>query len=1057
MALVSLIALIFVLRPNRIDGNATASRTAREFPSKNFDEARRFEARIICTPLRKIIPDISLKGIEGSDVQRLRNVIRSMSKSADFGRHTPDAFWVDGVVNLISGKLEIAIEQLKEAARIGHNDPRVLNDLAATYLTLALAGKDNHAYLLALSTADRAVSSDSRLNEAQYNLALTLQSIFLLDRARDEWEKYLELDPVSPWADKVKARITELSAHTSELSWKKAQQRLYPAIAAGDLREVRDLVQAFPRSVMNYVLVDVLGRWSAALMAGNEGEAREALRCARILGEELSSLGDSLVVDAISNIERMGSNSGQLYILARGYHEYSVGRNLYKKGQYNSAVRSLHEAMATLGTGSPLFKSAKFYEASTYQQKGQYSEALMRLTNISGIWDVKRYPIGAGEVWWARGLAEITLGNPSESIDAYREALRHFDSVHDVEQVSLVHNLLSNSYDLVGAPGFAWNHRVRTLRLISRISDPMSLRNIFFVAAFSALNENETNAALYFQDEAVKSAQKSDDPRLLAEALLWRGKVLFLLGRNSSAVEAFQIAQKSADLIIDPGARLLAMANIAAALGETHINDNPGAARLELKQALDFYIASGFHYYRVRTRLALADVELSLQNVGVAERYLELAIKELELVRASITDGYLRAQYLDQVELAFEKMSSVQLRERRKVGRALDFLERGRCRLLLDSLAVKSPPHGRSNTIAPLTFSSIQEKISEDAVILEYGLLGGRLVVWILRPDSVDAEEVGLDEVALEAMVESFRQAIKRDEAERVRLLGRQLYDLLIPYSVSRDPRIKDLVIIPEAVLSLMPFSALIAPKNSYLVESYCLATAPSASVYAHALESVDGYFPDWRKSKVLAVAGPGYGKNGLQSLIYSEQEAARVARISSDSVLLEKSASTRTNVLSAGSYAQLIHLATHVQINDRTPWLSSFVLAPERDRSKAFNLLSARDLYSAQFPEARLVVLAGCATATGMTSKSEGVFSLARPFLVAGVPSVVASLWPIEDIDAARFFEVFYENLEKVRDPSRALRLTQLSLLKGRDKVMKKPSSWAAFEMIGAGLNQED
>ncbi|PYQ19311.1 MAG: hypothetical protein DMF81_22315 [Acidobacteria bacterium] len=104
--------------------------------------------------------------------------------------------------------------------------------------------------------------------------------------------------------------------------------------------------------------------------------------------------------------------------------------------------------------------------------------------------------------------------------------------------------------------------------------------------------------------------------------------------------------------------------------------------------------------------------------------------------------------------------------------------------------------------------------------------------------------------------------------------------------------------------------------------------------------------------------------------------------------------------------------------------------------------------------PRTRVVVLAACRTAAGPVSRVEGALSLGRPFLAAGVPDVVASLWDIDDSVSRRFFVAFHRALLVEGDPLLALRKAQITLLRGDDVSLAHPASWAAFICMG-GLDR--
>ncbi len=69
------------------------------------------------------------------------------------------------------------------------------------------------------------------------------------------------------------------------------------------------------------------------------------------------------------------------------------------------------------------------------------------------------------------------------------------------------------------------------------------------------------------------------------------------------------------------------------------------------------------------------------------------------------------------------------------------------------------------------------------------------------------------------------------------------------------------------------------------------------------------------------------------------------------------------------------------------------------------------------------------------------------RAFIYAGAPSVVASLWNVNDEATAFLMKELYRNLKGL-DKADALRTAQLELLK--NPKSNKPYYWAAFYLIG-------
>ncbi len=145
----------------------------------------------------------------------------------------------------------------------------------------------------------------------------------------------------------------------------------------------------------------------------------------------------------------------------------------------------------------------------------------------------------------------------------------------------------------------------------------------------------------------------------------------------------------------------------------------------------------------------------------------------------------------------------------------------------------------------------------------------------------------------------------------------------------------------------------------------------------------------------------------------------------------------------------RLVHFATHGVVSPDDPLGAGLLLSPGADGQAG--VLTARQVYSLRLP-ARLAVLSACDTARGqLRYVSGGVTSLAGAFLYAGVPSVVASLWPVDDQATAGFMTTFYhQDLRRsAGDGTTALREAKRELRTGEGGKYADPYYWAAFLMF--------
>jgi CHAT domain-containing protein len=91
------------------------------------------------------------------------------------------------------------------------------------------------------------------------------------------------------------------------------------------------------------------------------------------------------------------------------------------------------------------------------------------------------------------------------------------------------------------------------------------------------------------------------------------------------------------------------------------------------------------------------------------------------------------------------------------------------------------------------------------------------------------------------------------------------------------------------------------------------------------------------------------------------------------------------------------------------------------------------------------LVVLSACDTGRGEIT-GDGVMGLSRSLIAAGAPSVVVSLWAVNDRSTSLLMSDFYRQLQTNPNKAQALRQSMLTTM----KQYPNPSDWAAFTLVG-------
>jgi CHAT domain-containing protein len=232
-------------------------------------------------------------------------------------------------------------------------------------------------------------------------------------------------------------------------------------------------------------------------------------------------------------------------------------------------------------------------------------------------------------------------------------------------------------------------------------------------------------------------------------------------------------------------------------------------------------------------------------------------------------------------------------------------------------------------------------------------------------------------------------------------------------------------VIVPHRALHYVPFQALYDGQQ-YLVERRAVSYAPSAAVLLHCLER-----PRQPIEHVL-LAGVADGQTP-----HVRDELEAIARLFPGSQVLLDEAATVAAVRQAAPSADVVHLACHGQFRPDNPLFSSLRLGD--------GWLTVLDAYSLDL-HCGLVALSACETGASAVAPGEELIGLARGFFSAGTPTLLVSLWTVDDASTAELMASFYTHVRNGLGPADALAHAQRELL----PRYPHPYYWSAFTVLG-------
>jgi CHAT domain-containing protein len=356
--------------------------------------------------------------------------------------------------------------------------------------------------------------------------------------------------------------------------------------------------------------------------------------------------------------------------------------------------------------------------------------------------------------------------------------------------------------------------------------------------------------------------------------------------------------------------------------------------------------------------------------------------------------------------------------------------------------------HGRAKTlgepiepaplahIAELDIGELQRELGADTALVEYFSLDGQLLAFVVTDRNVEVvRQLGREEQVEDALAQfHFQIGALRYGTDHVRSLLDQLtqrtrhclsvlYDLLLRPIESRLGA-RRLVVAPHRMLHYVPFHAL-CDDTGYVIERREVCYTPSANVLLHCLAA-----PRHPVDRALILGVP----DASAPRVRDEVEA--LAPLFPETVALLDDQATLAALRQHAPAADLVHLACHGHFRPDNPLFSSLRLAD--------GWLTVRDIYDLAL-DCELVTLSACETGVSAVAPGDELIGLARGFFSAGAPSLLVSLWMVDDASAAALMTGFYQRLRAGDNPAAALREAQCRLLK-----QQHPFFWSPFVLFG-------
>jgi CHAT domain-containing protein/uncharacterized protein HemY len=899
-------------------------------------------------------------------------------------------------------------------------------------------------------------------------------------------------------------------------------------VGQGDrLRNQGDYPQALTRYRLAQSIAEQIGDksgiattwYTIGLVHGSQGDYAQALECLRkgfVLYEALGSqAGIAKTLNSIGSVywrqsdyaqamehyekslamlETLGDQTGIAYALG------NIGVLHYSQGNYAQALEYSQKSLAMLEAlgERQRIRAALNNIGIVYDSQGNYARALEYYQKSLALQQAAGDKEGIAGLLNNIGIVHSFQGNYEQALRHFQQSLTLREAIGDKDGIADSLHDLGRIHRFQGNYAQALEHYRKSLALREAIGAKSGFANALNNIGITYRLQGDYAQALEYHQRSLALREAIGDKSGIAITLQNMGEVYDKQGAYAKALET---ASRAATLARENGANAtLWKVRFIAGAAHRALRESD-QARLAFEEAISIIetlratVAGGageqqrFFESKVSPYHALVDLLTRegrlAEALSVAERAKARVLLDVfQTGRVYVTKA-MTEQEKEQERKLNGQIVSLNTQISRETARPqpdqarLTQLKTQLQKVRLDFEAFQTNLYAAHPELRAQRGEARPLKLEEASALLPDA--ASALLEYVVTDDQtfLFAITKTVGKTAVEVKV--YTLPIKRDElmkqtdAFRRQLAGRdlgfrdsarQLYQLLLKPAQHQLRGKTNLVIAPDDQLWELPFQALMAEDNRYVIEKSAVSYVPSLTVLREMNAKRNRRMAEPAGYGLLALGNPTIGRETIERaaltmrdekldpLPEAEQEVKALGQLYGGArSRVYIGAEAREDRLKAEvAQARVLHFATHGILNNGSPMYSHLALA--QGNKNEDGLLEAWELLQLDL-KADLAVLSACETARGRVGAGEGMIGLSWAMFIAGVPTTVVSQWKVESASTRDLMLGFHRRL---RAPAPAVKPTKAEALRQSAlRLMKNPETshpfyWAGFVLVGDG-----
>jgi tetratricopeptide (TPR) repeat protein len=835
----------------------------------------------------------------------------------------------------------------------------------------------------------------------------------------------------------------------------------------------------------------------AAITFQSNGDALNAAKLRVSMSFMLMTCGEFEAAEAAllsAESELRSQYSVQPFLLLM--HQRNYGLLLHYQGRYHEALAAHQWVIDEAGDDpkySEIVCGARTNWSWTMCALARFDEAEKELLRVRKLAEVHQQALSVARIDLDLGLIYVLLGQPATALHQLHIAEREFVLLRNDLEIGTVRWELGMLFQRIGA----WRASVENLSFALKVFEeqkmPVEMCEALLEIATVRRQRREYKLASVALTKAENLAQS-------IEGLRWNDLVLFERIELALATKQYLLAVKYINEGIADGnnSRSRAWLNLLNAETQRLSSSDEFLGQTEslYRDALHYANSHLDQWMKVRAMLGLGKL-LSNTQPGEAHEILRDAASLIELLRQTLSVEELKAGFHQHTHSVFEELVHMAFMANEPL-KALEYIWRAKAGSIIDLLLTRQTrPFNRSSSLdqeievlrkqlaalRSIESRQITRAIPDLSVVsntpaiaqLEQRLLELRRQrnqqhlfsktnllehpAKVLASMDCDlliefyqsgeflygfaAERSGTNvikrlttlatiEPLLMRLKLTFRNVVVRESSRRTELTDEwldeclpalhTLFDLLVKPLLSEKNQIghdTSISIAPCGTLMDVPFAAL-WDGHQYLVEKHEIHM-----IQCGVLFSIPKMEPEMFSSPVVIAVSQGQ----MQAV---RDEATHVAALLRTTPLIDEPSVGMLKALTTPP--SVLHISAHT-IEHNVPLFVALQLADET--------LSVEECYELPLIGTHLVTLSACRTSAGLDHGGE-LLAFQTAMFVAGAQNLLTSLWYASDDGSLVWMSNFYDAYSGGASVAKAVRATQLTLLK--QNAYRHPAIWAAF-----------